>query len=529
LPQFLAACCLLLLLSGCVTPWERSALVGKRDTGIDNVQGPTERRLRSLLGKKQEDDSPFDASGALKPIPGTDEYLAAEAIYEQGDYKAAEKAFHKVSRKFKKSDIREDALFMEAESAYQQKHYADANDLYAGLLKDYPSTRHLDDVTKRLFETAKLWLDFPETAGLNEVEQVDFDDFTKRLPPEEPLEKARAPVFFVNFTDETKPTFDTEGNAVSALRLIWLNDPTGPLADDALMMTASHYARRGNYIEADRHYTLLREEYPNSPHVQTAFLMGSHVKLMSYQGPDYEGKTLEDAEQLKESTLRLYPASEDRQRLEAELQRIEEAKAAREWGLVVFYERKRNKRAQAVYCHLLLKDFPDTSYADRARERLKELGPEYANGAKLLQPVHIPEPSIWKEPGSTFQKKAPPPKPPVAETEPATKRRWFGGSEEPEEETTEEAEEPAKPPRRLWFGPSEKDESTEEPESPGEEMEAEPGREVVVGDEAEDAEPGSRWGRLFRFTPPKRLNKDDDAQPNEADVGEETEAGTSKL
>ena len=94
---------------------------------------------------------------------------------------------------------------------------------------------------------------------------------------------------------------------------------------DALMMTASHYARRGNYIEADRHYTLLREEYPNSPHVQTAFVLGSHVKLMAYQGPAYDGKALQDAEHLKESTIRLYPASEERSRLENELQRIEDA------------------------------------------------------------------------------------------------------------------------------------------------------------------------------------------------------------
>ena len=515
---------LLLLLSGCVTPWERSALLGKRDMGISNIQGPTERGLRNLLKKKEEEESLVDADGKLKPIPGTDEYLAAEKLYEDGDYKTAEKSFKKVAKDFKKSDIREDALFMQAEAAYQQKHLADANDVYGGLLKEYPSTRHLDTVTKRLFETARLWLDFPEAANLSEVQQVNYDNFREKLPPEEqPKKSSGPPNHYLNFTDETRPFIDREGNAISALRLIWLNDPTGPLADDALMMTASHYSRKGNYVEADRHYTMLREEYPNSPHVQTAFLLGSHVKLMAYQGPDYDGKSLDDAEQLKESMIRLYPASEDRQRLENELQKIEEAKAAREWGLVEFYDRKRNPRAQAVYCHLILEQFPETSYAARARDRLQKLGPAYANGGKILAAVDDPKKSLWAPPGSAFKPTDPP--------------RYFGvrvGEPKPpdqaEAETPEELTEPQepvappKPPRRLWFGPKDKPEAMDEPESPGE-MESTRDGEVASGEESMEKS-GSRLGRMFRFSPPRRLTKDEEAQPNADDPDAEAGAAT---
>src|SRR5690606_10634147 len=110
-----------------------------------------------------------------------------------------------------------------------------------------------------------------------------------------------------NFHDRKRPVFDTNGRALQALKSVWLKDPTGPLADDALMLAASHYVRKGDYIEADHHYTLLREQFPKSPHLQTAFVVGSHVKLMSYQGAPYDGKNLDDAESLKESTLRLFP------------------------------------------------------------------------------------------------------------------------------------------------------------------------------------------------------------------------------
>src|SRR5262249_38308122 len=162
-----------------------------------------------------------------------------------------------------------------------------------------------------------------------------------------------------------------QGNALSALRSIWTNDPTGPLADDALMLAASYHARAGDFIEADRHYTMLREQFPNSPHVQKAFELGSHVQLMSYQGAPYDGKTLSDAEQLKLATLRLYPEMEGKPRMEAELARIEQAKGDRYWAMIVFYERKGRKKAAATYCHLLLSEHPKSRYADAVREKLK--------------------------------------------------------------------------------------------------------------------------------------------------------------
>jgi outer membrane protein assembly factor BamD (BamD/ComL family) len=550
----------MVLLTGCVTPWEKNALLGSR-ASIDGVQGPTERRLRNLFHEKKKEEDAFDVSGALKPIPGTDEYLAAEEIYEGGDYQAAEKAFHRLAIKHRSpaswtwdlitgqekkhrphanSPIREDALFMQAESQYQQQHFADANDSYAELLKDYPSTRHLDDVTKRLFEVARMWLDFPNTAELSEVQQVNYDDFHRKLPAEEPTAKRHTPVYVPNFIDEKRPLFDTEGNAISALRMIWLNDPTGPLADDALMMTASHYARRGNWIESDRHYTLLREEYPNSPHVQTAFVIGSHVKLMAYEGPAYDGKSLEDAEHLKESLLRLYPASEDRKRVEGELQKIEEAKAARLWELVDLYGGKRKPRSEAVYCHLILDRYADTSYAELARNRLQELGPEYDSGAKLLQAIDEPPRSIFAAPGSAFRPHDPPrlfgvavgrksdeseevidaPSEDEAEPKPsfwalpgsASKRKVKPESSDAE---TEEAVVDDASPRRRWFGS--RDDTLDEPESP-----VEDGMETDATESDDDAKEPGRLGRLFRFTPPKRLDRDDDAQP-------ESDSGKTKL
>lgn len=533
---------LALVASGCVTPWEKSSLLGGRETTIDNVQGPTERGLRNFFRKKELEDYAA-GNGSLKPIAGTEEYLAAEELYEAEEYDKAAAAFKKVARKYKKSEIREDALFMEAESQYNLGYYARAQDNYSELLRDYPSTRHLDDVSKRLFEIARNWLDFPEAADVGEVEQVNYDNFGDKLPPPAPVEKKGGAVaFWPNLTDPARPLFDPEGNGVGALRLIWLNDPTGPLADDALMLAASHYARSGNFIEADRHYTLLREEYPNSPHVQNAFVLGSHVKLMSYEGPDYDSKSLEDAEQLKESILRLYPNLEDRQRVEAELAKIELAKAAREWEQVVFYERKNNPRAQAVYCHLVIQRFPNSPYAQMARDRLKELGPEYVSGGKLLDPqpdqpkyrqtFGRPKAPLMNVPSSIREERmaaqpAPEPNAPRRLGNPFRRDAPAEGEEEGEEEMrpleegTEEA--PRSAPRRFfpWGGDEEVPELA--PESPGELTPPEE-EETVSGEEptVEAARPRSR------FSLPRLLRPTRDAKPIIEEESEAEPAGTAE-
>jgi TolA-binding protein len=382
-------CCaaLLCLMTGCVSPWEKSALLKDNFPNINRVQGPTERSVRNVLRRKQDEEDEA-AGGSLKPLAGTEEYLSATELYKDEKYVEAQKAFKKVGKKFKKSEIREDALFMEAEAAWQQDHYAKAHDVYAVLLREYPSTRHLNVVSERLFKIGRLWLDFPEVAKLGEIHQVNFDSPSDKLPSEEPPQGPKAKLVFVpNFSDKKEPLFDTAGNGVAALSAVWMNDPTGPLADDAMMLVASYHARRGNYIEADRFFQMLRETFPNSPHVQNAFLLGGHVKLMSYQGPSYETRTLREAQLLKESTLRLYPNLVEKERLEQELAQIEDQKALVLWSHSGFYLKKGNKKGSAIYCHQVIEGYPKSPYAAQARARLVELGPEYANGAILLSPV----------------------------------------------------------------------------------------------------------------------------------------------
>ena len=327
-------------------------------------------------------------------------YDEAERLYQDEHYAEAAKLLKPLTKKkqsfFQKARfwsvepdykedhnrVREDSMFLLAEAYYKEERLNDAKGYYEVLLKEYPSTRHLNAATRRLFGIGRIWLGMPEFATSSDVVTVNLED-----PRSTKIPKKQKPphsmILVPNLIDKTRPAFDTPGEALNALKSIWMYDPRGPLADDAIMLTASHYLRVGNYQEADRFFSMLREEYPNSPHLQTSFVLGSHVKLMSYQGAGYDEKQLEDARQLKASTLRLFPNLPEKERLKAELDRIEEARAQRLWELVQLYGRKNLPKAQIIYAEELLETYPKSSYAPKARDVL----------AKLRAPV-VEKPSI---------------------------------------------------------------------------------------------------------------------------------------
>ena len=380
-------------------PWSKKRVTD--DPSIDGIHGPMQRVMQTAMWNRKKD------STFIEPAIGAAEYKRANDKYKAQEYSAAEKDFKSIVKKFKNDPIKEDAQFMVAECQFEQKKYSWAQDSYDQLLIDFPSTRHLDTTTKRLFTIARYWLQDPSIVKGNDIAQVSLENPGSEETPEIPTDGKKRKTRWAlipNFFDRTRPVFDTENRALEALKSIWLHDPTGPLADDSLMLTASHYLKKGRYSDADRIFGLLRDEYPKSPHLKDAFMLGTHVKLMSYQGPAYDATVLTDAGDLKETTLRLFPDAE-KARLKEELQKIEKAKAKRDWETVQYWMRRGKPKSAAIYCNLLIENHPTSTFANQARDLLAELGQDntnhlwanYANPKKTVQ--EEPEPKRSFVPG----------------------------------------------------------------------------------------------------------------------------------
>jgi outer membrane protein assembly factor BamD (BamD/ComL family) len=406
-----------LVLTGCQSMWTPpspgnwiSSLTG-RGSGIDATalrdrDGDSSRNVDDVIGPLQRQAMKRTVSRDISPKDEKDHAALklAQQQFDEGQYAIAARGFSKIAKKRDRSKftifgdsakdrptydpIREEAVFFLAECQFQQNSLADATSNYQLLVKDYPSTRYMDESTHRLFEISKQWLGVEGFATTDEIRQVNAEVGAGDAPLSSQKADSRFSVL-PNFTDRSRPVFDKGGHALKALKTIWLNDPSGPLADDSLMLAATYHLRSENYREADRLFTILREQFPKSPHLQNAFVLGSHVKLMSYQGAAYDEQLLADSKQLKEQALRLFPDFPERELVRTELKMIHEAEARREWELDEFYEKKRKTKAVYVSCKEIMEKFPNSSYAPRARAKLAELGVT-VSGSPQSAPSTIP-------------------------------------------------------------------------------------------------------------------------------------------
>jgi outer membrane protein assembly factor BamD (BamD/ComL family) len=404
-----------LFLSGCASMWTPpspgnwiSSITGRgsgKDAAALKDDDPA-RSVDDIVGPLQRQAMKRTATRDIAPKDEQDHAAlrVAQKQFDDGQYAIAARGFKAIAKKRKKSKfelfgssskdrptydpIREEAVFYMAESQFMQNRLSDATSNYQMLVKDYPSTRYMDESTRRLFEISKQWLGVDGFATTDEIRQVNAEEGAGDAPLSSQKPKSRFN-YLPNFNDSSRPVFDQGGHALKALKTIWLNDPSGPLADDSLMLAATYYLRNENYREADRLFTILREQFPKSPHLQNAFVLGSHVKLMSYQGAAYDEQLLSDSKQLKEQSLRLFPDLPEGDRVRRELKSINDAEAKREWELVVFYEKKRKPKAIVISCREILAKYPNSSYAPRARAKLAELGINSGGNTRKV-PTEIP-------------------------------------------------------------------------------------------------------------------------------------------
>jgi len=358
---------------------------------VSKMLGPTGRKAREAAESAQ-------GGRHLAELEGHDQFEEAKKLYDEGNFKDARKKFHKVVKKFKNKPIEEDAMFYRAEADFRMDALANAQDGYDELLKKHPSSRYLETATQRLYSIALTWLENPPPAS--EVEMAHFAKHDSEIGIDtNPQTQVPADVWFpINVVNRKKPVFDPQGRALEALRSVWMNDPTGPLADDALLTHAVHKLRRGNYIDADRDFATIREQYADREVAPVAYVLGAHASLLAYQGSNYDGRQLEEAKQLTESALRLFPEIPQREKLKHDLERINAELATRDWKLAQYHVKRSEKLAAAYYLETMLKNQPESAHAEPARELLVKLGPEHSAGI-LTEPIYDSEviPAVAEE------------------------------------------------------------------------------------------------------------------------------------
>jgi hypothetical protein len=97
--------------------------------------------------------------------------------------------------------------------------------------------------------------------------------------------------------------------------------------------------------------------------------------MASYEGPAYDGTPLDEASNLKKVALASFAdmSDDERQRLQREISKMDEARVGRLWSIVEFYKAKRQPESVEVYCLQIVNRYPESKYAEPARKMLASL------------------------------------------------------------------------------------------------------------------------------------------------------------
>lgn len=278
-------------------------------------------------------------------ISGDELYRAARDSRDKDKFLQAADLYAMAARRWPESALEEDALFKAGECYFFSDHYDDANEQYELLVANHPNTRHLDAVESRRFLIAKYWLDINEQSpdGLASM----------------------------NFFDETRPFRDTTGNAIRVFDAIRIDDPTGKLADDATIAAANAILKTGDYDRADQYFSDLIQTFPTSEHQFAAHLLAIQTKIKKYDGADYEGSPLEEAQDLiKQVRIQFRTKSQENSefldRAEATVNKL---LAAREYELGSYYDRRGEYAGARYHYQNLIDNYPQTEVGQLAQQR----------------------------------------------------------------------------------------------------------------------------------------------------------------
>ncbi len=329
-------------LSGCAAPGRPDSTslttaTEEEDDGLLDSLAPSKtwKKFKAMIGQGPNENVARQA------------YAEGETLFRQAHYKEAAAKYTVAYERWPDSPLEEDALMKAAESHFFCDQYPKADDTYALLVKKYPNSQYLDRISHRRFNVAKYWQEL------------------HNAHPHWPV----TPIL----TDKTRPVFDVEGHALRVYERVRLDDPTGPLADDSIMTTAISHFQKRQYEDADYYFTLLRTEYPKSEHQYKAHVLGLQAKLLKYQGPDYEGKPLEEARELVQQILTQFPneSGPERERIVQTQAEIRAQLALRDFQRGEYYQKGQYYGASRMYYAKIIKEYPETKLAKESLARIE--------------------------------------------------------------------------------------------------------------------------------------------------------------
>ena len=266
-----------------------------------------------------------DTSNKAEGKKGPDErYKSALALVTEERYLDALGEFKKLAKKYKKSKVGEKAQFKVAEMLRRVGKTFDAFQAYEKLFKDYPTTTLSQKALKNEFELGKLLA---------------------------PMDKSKAIEIFQKVVDR---------------------DASSPYAAEAEVRTGDCYHEMGKHEDARDVYQRVIAVYSPSEWVSVAQFRAGRCGIELFKSTG-NAADLTKAKQDLRGYLSGKPKGDYAKEAAAGIKQIQYLEAEKEFKVAEYYCRQKKPRSAAVYFKLIMKKYPETTWAEKSRARLEEL------------------------------------------------------------------------------------------------------------------------------------------------------------
>ncbi len=322
--------------------------------GISNLRDKTAKSMRAMLSDSYHDDE-ADAKMAK-----------AQELYDAGEFRAAQRLFADLAdNTFNPHLLAEKARFLEAECLRERRHLTDAVATYHRQLQDHPAGAYREQAANRMYEIAYTeWLEKDVLADIEAEQAGEKRSWWQRQRIPNPF-------------DDTRPTFDLEGEALKTLENAHTHDIVGPNADKSLYWCGYVHYMRGRYEDADHFFSQLIENHKDSKLRPLALEMAITAKNLSTGGAVYDSQKAAEALQLVHHAEATDPEfarnQEKKDWLTTQKLGVRMQLAQKDFEMAKYYERTRNPAPAYFYYELVCRRYPGTKYSEMAKIRLGEL------------------------------------------------------------------------------------------------------------------------------------------------------------
>ena len=269
-----------------------------------------------------------------------------------------------------------DALYTKGTEALKEKHAEEAIDSFKAFIKHYPQDARHPEV---LFLTAEAYQRLQKWKTAYRLYELSLatlvDEKMRREAVKRMFEIASA---FAEGRKEPSPLLPflkltSRQFGVEKLRSLCDRYSLYPEAQRAMLVVGRYYLQTGDYEEAQEWLDKVLVEKPDEETVASAIYFKGVAFMMSCKGVDYDISTLERARKFFIEYLHRAPTGAFRKSAIENINRIDEALAEREFGVARFYLREGKRKSAEIHLHYILKKYPNTEAAKKAKKSLEEL------------------------------------------------------------------------------------------------------------------------------------------------------------